>query len=88
MYKKVVMWCMTLALAWFSPVNAATADELLKAVGENAYNYFGYSVSSAGDVNGDGYDDIIVGADYYDDGSNTAVGATYIFYGGPSMDSI
>jgi hypothetical protein len=27
--------------------------------------YFGWSVGTAGDVNGDGYDDIIVGADSY-----------------------
>ena len=33
--------------------------------GEGTSDYFGYSVASAGDVNGDGYDDVIVGA-YYD----------------------
>ena len=140
MYRKAVMWWLIIVLVRVSPLGAATADELLKAVGENAGDWFGhsvssagdvngdgyddiivgaygsnaayifyggpsmdanydvklvgengrfgYSVSSAGDVNGDGYDDVIVGADYYDDGSNTAVGAAYIFYGGPSMDSI
>ncbi len=59
----------------------------IKATGENADDWFGYSVSSAGDVNKDGYDDIIVGAPYYDDGSDTDAGAVYIFYGGPTMDS-
>jgi hypothetical protein len=30
--------------------------------GENASNYSGYTVSTAGDVNGDGLDDLIIGA--------------------------
>jgi len=48
--------------------------------------YFGYSVSSAGDVNGDGYDDVIVGA-YGSDLKATSVGAAFIYYGGPSMST-
>jgi hypothetical protein len=34
--------------------------------GENTYDRFGFSVASAGDVNGDGYADLIVGAKYHD----------------------
>ena len=41
---------------------------------------FGYSVSTAGDVNGDGYSDVIVGAPYYDNGQTDA-GKSYVFYG-------
>ncbi|MGD8782055.1 MAG: integrin alpha, partial [Ignavibacteria bacterium] len=51
--------------------------------GEGTLNYFGYSVSGAGDVNGDNYDDIIVGTYKY----NSCTGRVYIYYGGSSMDA-
>ena len=54
--------------------------------GENADDFFGSSVSSAGDLNGDGYDDIIIGASNYDFGGNLNSGKVYIFFGGSSMD--
>ena len=44
----------------------------------------GYSVSSAGDVNGDGYDDLIIGAYEADPGGNDNAGETYVVYGGAS----
>jgi hypothetical protein len=44
---------------------------------------FGISVASAGDVNGDGYSDVIVGADAYDAGQADE-GAAFIFHGGPA----
>src|SRR3989338_7219114 len=47
---------------------------------------FGYSVSEAGDVNGDGYSDVIVGA-YFAEGGGSARGRAYIFYGASSMTS-
>ncbi|MCI0473652.1 MAG: integrin alpha, partial [Ignavibacteria bacterium] len=45
--------------------------------------YFGYSVSNAGDVNGDGYSDVIVGAYYYDNGQ-TDEGRTFVYHGSAS----
>lgn len=47
----------------------------------------GYAVSSAGDVNGDGYDDVIVGAPYFDNGE-TNEGAAFIYYGSASGISL
>lgn len=45
---------------------------------ENAV--FGYDVSTAGDINGDGYGDVIVGAHGYKNGESLE-GAVYLFYG-------
>jgi len=45
--------------------------------GENASDYSGYSVASAGDVDGDGLDDLLIGARYNDDGGSNA-GKTYL----------
>ncbi len=41
---------------------------------------FGYSVATAGDVNGDGYSDVIVGADYYDNGQSNE-GRAFVYHG-------
>ncbi|MBK6878540.1 MAG: FG-GAP repeat protein [Ignavibacteria bacterium] len=51
--------------------------------GEASTNYFGESVSSAGDVNGDGYSDVIIGAN----GFNSNTGKAYLFFGGTSMNN-
>jgi hypothetical protein len=45
--------------------------------------YFGRSVSTAGDVNGDGYTDVIVGALYYDNGEANE-GAAFLYHGSSS----
>ena len=43
-------------------------------------DYSGYSVSSAGDVNGDGRDDLLIGA-YQGDPNSTNSGETYLVFG-------
>ncbi|MBW2703435.1 MAG: FG-GAP repeat protein [Deltaproteobacteria bacterium] len=58
-------------------------DPVWTAVGEASGHMFGKALDSAGDVNGDGYDDVIVGAPDY----NTFykdVGKAYVFHGSAS----
>jgi hypothetical protein len=50
--------------------------------GGAAGDFLGYSVSGAGDVNGDGYDDVIVGAT-----NAVGNGRAYLFLGGAVMDN-
>jgi hypothetical protein len=58
-----------------TPANAAWTAESNQA---NAQ--FGSSVASAGDVNGDGFSDVIVGAYWFDNGQ-TDEGAAFVYYG-------
>ena len=64
-------------------VSLAVAD--LRYTGESASDKLGTSVSSAGDIDGDGIDDIIAGATL-DDGAATNAGAAYVVAGGGTMD--
>jgi hypothetical protein len=55
--------------------------------GGQANANLGISVASAGDVNGDGYSDILVGAEYYT-AANAQEGAAYLWYGSPTVPSV
>ncbi len=61
-------------------VDLANADA--KYVGEEEDDRAGWSVSTAGDVDGDGYVDMLVGAEGHDAGGPFA-GAAYLLLGGP-----
>jgi hypothetical protein len=53
--------------------------------GINQSDYSGRSVSSAGDVNGDGIDDIMIGAFGADPDSARDAGETYVVFGGADL---
>jgi hypothetical protein len=57
-----------------------TGNLIWTFTGEAARDYFGRSVSGAGDVDNDGYDDLIVGAIYNDAGGDKA-GRAYVYSG-------
>ncbi|MBI2027483.1 MAG: FG-GAP repeat protein, partial [Deltaproteobacteria bacterium] len=63
-------------------IDASAAN--VKLIGEDAGDRFGSSVSGAGDVNNDGFADVIVGA-YVDDNGGTDSGVAFIFYGSASL---
>jgi hypothetical protein len=56
------------------------------ATGEAAGDKLGYTVAGVGDVNGDGFDDVVVGATTNDDGGKSA-GSVYLFLGNASMQT-
>ena len=70
------------AYVYFNSMSGTDIEDLT-IIGEAAANYFGHSISKAGDVNGDGYGDIIIGAF----GHNTNQGRAYIFFGGSPMNN-
>ncbi|MBT3220461.1 MAG: hypothetical protein HN348_15350, partial [Proteobacteria bacterium] len=71
------------AYVYFGSVSGAstTADWSFESNLENSQ--YGHSVSSAGDVNGDGYADIVVGAVHYDNGELNE-GAAFLYLGSGS----
>jgi len=76
-----------LLYVYFGPVVGATitADADLRIEGEHDLDWFGASASTAGDVDGDGTDDLLVGATHEDSGGGSA-GAAYLFH--PPLDGV
>ena len=75
---------------WTSPfllssVNGANGFEL---DGVAANDYSGYSVATAGDVNGDGIQDIIVGAFQASPGGLSLAGKTYVVFGDAQLTAL
>jgi len=63
---------------------ATSLAPFLVLTGEADRDAFGWAVAGVGDVNGDGYDDLLIGAP----GLQARAGKVYVYFGGPNVDSI
>jgi hypothetical protein len=68
-------------------LSTLTSDQGFIIQGDQRGDRLGVSVSSAGDINGDGFEDLIIGA-YYSDAAGTNAGQAYVIYGGSSGANI
>ena len=66
-----------------TPLTLATRTRF---VGEDAYDESGSAVASAGDVDGDGLDDLLIGAGYADNDGLYYVGRSYLVKAEPCRD--
>ncbi len=76
------------AFAWYGSAsglgaNGTPANADWAAESDQAWALFGVAVDTAGDVNDDGYDDVIVGAYWYDNGQDNE-GRAYVYHGSAS----
>ncbi len=68
------------ALVYLGTANGLDTSAAFTVDSNQSASYFGYFVSPAGDVDGDGYDDVLVGAPLYD-GGQTDEGRAYLYAG-------
>jgi hypothetical protein len=74
------------AYVYFGGPSLAAVPDLILG-GAARYDLFGCSVGSAGDVNDDGYADLVVGA-YNNDAAGSNAGSASVFFGGPAPDAV
>ncbi|MBF0098960.1 MAG: FG-GAP repeat protein [Magnetococcales bacterium] len=78
------------ASVFSSVVNLSSLDGSsgFRLNGVAAYDNSGWSVSAAGDINGDGFDDLIVGALTADPNGNLDAGSSYVIFGSNSTNAV
>ncbi len=69
------------AFVYLGSASGLATTPAWSAKGDQEVAVFGWAVGSAGDVNGDGYADVIVGAPYFDDGPLEDAGRAFVYHG-------
>jgi hypothetical protein len=69
---------------WGNDISLSNADA--RFIGQQAYDAVGYCLGGAGDVNGDGFSDMIIGAPAGDDLVPENPGHVYLVFGKPTPD--
>ncbi len=63
-------------------LNSLNGTNGFRIDGIDFQDYAGHSASHAGDINGDGFDDLIIGAILADPGGDSSAGEAYVVFGG------
>ncbi|MGA1819483.1 MAG: putative Ig domain-containing protein [Thermoplasmatota archaeon] len=64
---------------WSNPIGVSNADTIFQSA--TGYDYMGETVSGGGDLNGDGFDDIVISATRNSEFTSYA-GKVYVYFGG------
>ena len=76
-------------LYYGGPDMDSIADKIFE--GENPGTHFGYNISAGGDINNDGFCDVLIGAEHKKEGPDyvegIGPGSAYLYYGGRDMDT-
>jgi len=75
-----------IAAVFLGPVSGPQqlTDANATLVGADSGDEVGFSVAGPGDINGDGRDDVLIGAPGVENDKGERVGSIYLFYGAPS----
>ncbi len=81
--EKVILNDAGIALLYYGTKDGIDTGNAISFPGDQADSNFGFAVSTAGDVNGDAYSDIIIGAPMYTNGQANE-GSAFVYMGGYS----